>query len=244
MDRNKENTKLYAHFLASQCRCEGWRHFNKNGIGRIVEYGSELVGDQTKLSTRFADICDLIREANFWAQKSGGDFIRREDVQKAIDSRNRRNNRIEEVLQEMIEKGDIFIDVEGVEVGQVNGLSVMSLGDYTFGKPSRITTRTYVGRGGVVNIDREVKMSGPIHNKGVLILSGYMNGKYGKEKPISLSASIVFEQLYEGVEGDSAYSTELYALLSSLSGVQIQQGFAVTGSVNQQGEVQPIGGAT
>ncbi|UCB46756.1 MAG: AAA family ATPase [Spirochaetota bacterium] len=244
MERNEENTKLYAHFLASQCSCEGWRHFNKGGIGRMVEYGSELLGDQTKLSTKFADICDLVREANFWARKSGSDFIRREDVQKAIDSRNRRNNRIEEVLQEMIERGDIFIDVEGDEVGQVNGLSVMSLGDYMFGKPSRITARTYVGRGGVINIDREVKMSGPIHNKGVLILSGYLNGKYGKEKPISLSASIVFEQLYEGVEGDSASSTELYALLSSLSGYPIKQGFAVTGSVNQQGEVQPIGGAT
>jgi lon-related putative ATP-dependent protease len=244
MDRNKKNTKLYAHFLASQCKCEGWRHFNKSGIGKMVEYGSELVGDQTKLSTRFADICDLVREANFWAQKRKSDYIGREDVQKAIDSRNRRNNRIEEVLQEMIERGDIFIDVDGDEVGQVNGLSVMNLGDYMFGKPSRITARTYVGRGGVINIDREVKMSGPIHNKGVLILSGYLNGKYGGRRPISLSASIVFEQLYEGVEGDSASSTELYALLSSLSGYPIKQGLAVTGSVNQQGEVQPIGGAT
>jgi lon-related putative ATP-dependent protease len=244
MDRNDKNIKLYAYFLASQCKCEGWRHFDKSGIGKMVEYGSELVGDQTKLSTRFADICDLVREANFWAQKKGSDYIRREDVQKAIDSRNRRNNRIEEVLQEMIERGDIFIDVDGDEVGQVNGLSVMNLGDYMFGKPSRITARTYVGRGGVINIDREVKMSGPIHNKGVLILSGYLNGKYGGRRPVSLSASIVFEQLYEGVEGDSASSTELYALLSSLSGYPIKQGLAVTGSVNQQGEVQPIGGAT
>jgi len=244
MDRTDENARMYAQFLATRCKKEGFKHFDKSGIARIVEYGSELVGDQTKLSTRFSGICDIAREANYWAQKNESEFIRRGDVQQAIDARNRRSNRVEERIQEMIEKGDIYIDTEGEVVGQVNGLSVMSLGDYMFGKPSRITARTYVGRGGIVNIEREVRMSGPIHNKGVLILVGYLNGKHGVNKPISLSASLGFEQLYEGVEGDSASSTELYALLSSISGFPIKQGLAVTGSVNQRGEVQPIGGAT
>jgi len=244
MDRTDENVQMYAQFLAARCREQGFKHFDKSGIARTVEYGSELVGDQTKLSTRFATLCDIAKEANYWAKKKGSNFIRREDVQQAIDAKNRRANRVEEHLQEMIVQGDIYIDTEGEVVGQVNGLSVMSLGDYMFGKPSRITARTYVGRGGVINIEREVRMSGPIHNKGVLILVGYLNGKYGMNKPISLSASLGFEQLYEGVEGDSASSTELYALLSSLSGFPIKQGLAVTGSVNQRGEVQPIGGAT
>ncbi|MDZ7262313.1 MAG: Lon protease family protein, partial [candidate division KSB1 bacterium] len=244
MERTPENMQKYAMFIRSRCKDENLLHFDRGAIARIVEYGSELVGDQTKLSTRFADICDLAREASFWAQKNGHQIVCREDVQRAIDAKIYRANRIEERLQELIEEGTIFIDVKGEVVGQVNGLSIMNLGDYMFGKPSRITARTYIGRSGVIDIDREVKMSGPIHNKGVLILSGYLHGKYGHNKPISLSASLVFEQLYEGVEGDSASSTELYALLSSLSGFPIKQGIAVTGSVNQLGEIQPIGGVT
>ena len=244
MERSQENMNLYARFLSARCRELGWRHFDRGGISRIVEYGSELPGDQSKLSTRFSDICDLASEANYWAEKAGSDIVRRVHVQKALDAKRRRANRVEEAMQEMIEKGDIFIDTLGEKTGQVNGLSVLSLGDYSFGKPSRITARTYVGRGGIVNIEREVKMSGPIHDKGVLILTGYLNGKYGRRGPVALSASIGFEQLYEGVEGDSASSTELYALLSSLSGFPVKQGIAVTGSVNQMGEVQPIGGAT
>lgn len=244
MDRTAESVRNYACFLAGRCQEAGLRHFAKDGIARMVEYGSELVGDQTKLSTRFADIYDLMKEADYWARKNNHALITRSDAQQAIDAKIRRANRVEEVIQKMIDDGDIFISTEGQVAGQVNGLSVMSLGDYMFGKPSRITARTYVGRAGIVNIEREVKMSGPIHNKGVLILAGYLNGKYAQERPISLSASIVFEQLYEGVEGDSASSTELYALLSSLSGFPIKQGIAVTGSVNQRGEIQPIGGAT
>ena len=244
MERNKENTKQYARFLASRCNQEGWRHFDRSGIARVVEFGSELVGDQTKLSTRFSEICDIAREANYWASKNGNGRIGRREVDRAIAERDYRNNRIEEQIHEMIEKGDLFIDTEGAIPGQVNGLSILSLGDYTFAKPSRITARTYVGREGVINIEREVKMSGPIHNKGVLILTGYLNGRYGEDKPVSLSASLVFEQLYEGVEGDSASSAELYALISSVSGYPIKQGIAVTGSVNQRGEIQPIGGVT
>ncbi|MFW6181723.1 MAG: Lon protease family protein, partial [Spirochaetota bacterium] len=244
MERDRENMKLYARFLQSRCEQEGWRRFDNSGIARVVEYGSELVGDQTRLSTRFADICTLAREADFWAEKDGAKAITREHVQMAVDARDHRNNRLEELIQELIARGDIFIDISGARTGQVNGLSIISLGDYTFGRPSRITARTYVGRDGVVNIDREVEMSGPIHNKGVLILAGYLNGRYGRDKPVSLSASIVFEQLYEGVEGDSASSAEAYALLSSLSGLPLKQNVAVTGSVNQHGFIQPIGGVT
>lgn len=242
MERNDDNMKMYARFLRSHCQSEGWMRFNDSGIARMVEFGSEVVGDQTRLSTRFADICNLAREADFWARRNSSDAITRKDVQKAIDAREHRNNRIEELLQEMIARGEIYIDAEGAEPGQVNGLSVMTMGDYMFGRPSRITARTYVGRDGVINIDREVEMAGPIHNKGVLILSGYLNGKYSGDKPVSLSASIVFEQQYSGVDGDSASSAELYALLSSLSGFPLKQNLAVTGSVNQRGFVQPIGG--
>ena len=244
VDRTDDNVLLYARFLAAQCRCEGWPPFDPSAIARMVEHGSELVGDQTKLSTRFAHVCDMAREAAYWARKSGRDAVTRADVQQAIEAKTRRANRVEELIQEMIERGDIFIDVEGEVVGQVNGLSVLSLGDYSFGKPSRITARTHMGKGRVVNIEREVEMSGPIHNKGVLILAGYLSGTFGQARPLALSASIGFEQLYEGIEGDSASSTELYALLSSLSGIPVRQGLAVTGSVNQRGEVQPIGGAT
>jgi predicted ATP-dependent protease len=244
MERNEENMKLYARFLKAHCQEEKWLPFENSGICRIIEYGSELVGDQTRLSTRFADVCNLAREADFWARKDGQDTILRSHVQQAIDTRQHRNNRMEDVIREMISRGDIFIDVAGSRPGQVNGLSIITLGDYMFGRPSRITARTYVGKDGVINIDREVEMAGPIHNKGVLILAGYLNGKYGQDKPVSLSASVVFEQLYEGVEGDSASSAELYALLSSLSGLPLRQDLAVTGSVNQHGYVQPIGGVT
>jgi lon-related putative ATP-dependent protease len=254
MNRTDENMRRFAQFLKMHCEKENLPHFDKSGVARMIEYSAELTSDQTKLSARFADICDMVREAGFWASQthprplprgeSGNGFITRQDVQKAIDEKIYRSNRIEERIQEMIERGQIFISTDGAVVGQVNGLSVMSLGKYMFGKPSRITARTYMGRGGVTNIEREVRMSGPIHNKGVMILSGYLNGKYGQEKPVSMSAQIGFEQLYEGVEGDSASSTELYAILSSLSEIPIKQGIAVTGSVNQRGEIQPIGGVT
>ena len=255
MERTDENIRQYAQFLKMHCDAENLPNFDRSGVARMIEYSVELTRDQTKLSARFADICDMVRESAYWAHQNGDGFdtasptqpkglITRADVQKAIDEKIYRSNRIEEYLQEMIERGQIFISTEGEVVGQVNGLSVMSLGRYAFGKPSRITARTYMGRGGVTNIEREVRMSGPIHNKGVMILSGYLNGTYGQDKPISMSAQIGFEQLYEGVEGDSASSTELYALLSSLSGFPIKQGIAVTGSVNQHGEIQPIGGVT
>jgi predicted ATP-dependent protease len=212
-------------------------------VAAIVEYGSRLAEDQTKLTTRFGDVADIIREASYWASKAGHALVSADDVRRAADEWTYRSNQIEERAQETIAKGTIMIDTTGATVGQVNGLTVSTLGDYAFGEPSRITARTYMGRAGVVNIEREVRMSGRIHNKGVMILVGYLGGQYALERPLTLSASLGFEQLYNDVEGDSASSAELYAILSSLSGLPIEQSIAVTGSVNQRGQVQPIGGA-
>ncbi|MBC7293344.1 MAG: AAA family ATPase, partial [Thermoleophilia bacterium] len=204
------------------------------------------VEDQRKMTTRFLDVVDLVTEAAYWAtagrKSRKGRAVTRRDVEKAIEQRVYRSNRIEERIREMIADGTIMVDIRGAVVGQVNGLSVVTLGDYSFGRPSRITATHRLGDGEVVDIEREVEMAGPIHSKGVLILAGYLGAKYAADQPLSLSARLVFEQSYSGVEGDSASSTELYALLSSLSGLPIQQRFAVTGSVNQRGQVQAIGG--
>jgi lon-related putative ATP-dependent protease len=244
MPRTKQNIMNYARFIHNQCEKEKLMHFDPEAVSRVVEHGVKLTGDQTKLSARFADIHDLLIEANYWAKKNNHQQVNGEDVKKAIDAKQYRLDKYETRVQEMIEKGTIFIHTTGEEIGQVNGLSVISIGDYAFGRPSRISVRTYLGRSGVISIDREVKMTGPVYNKGVLILSGYLNGKFGQQRQISMSASITFEQSYEGIEGDSASSTELYALFSSLSEFPIKQGIAVTGSVNQLGEIQPIGGVT
>jgi lon-related putative ATP-dependent protease len=244
MDRTPENMSSYAAFVASQSRRNGLKPFHKTAVGRIVDYSSRLVEDQTKLTTRFMDVADMLTEANYWAGKDGSDVVRGEHVKKAIEQRDYRLSLTEDRIQELIKEGTIHIDTEGQRVGQVNGLAVYSLGDYTFGKPSRITARVSLGRGQLVNIEREAQMGSKIHNKGFIILNGYLQGKYGQERPLSLSASIGFEQTYSEVEGDSASSTELYTLLSELSGLPLDQGIAVTGSVNQAGEVQAIGGAT
>jgi lon-related putative ATP-dependent protease len=240
--RTSEIMKDYALFVANHCKNENLLPFDRSGIAGLLEHAARIVEDQHKLSTQFLEISDLIREASYWAAKDNSPIVTRKFVKHAIKEEIYRNNRIEERIQEMIDEGTIMVDTEGVEVGQINGLSVMSLGDYMFGRPSRLTVRVYMGRGGMVNIEREVKLSGPIHDKGVLILTGYLGGKYAHDKPLSFSASICFEQSYDGVEGDSASSTELYALLSALSGAPLKQGIAVTGSVNQLGRVQPIGG--
>jgi len=240
--RTPEIMKEYALFVATHCKNENLLPFDRSGVAALLEFSSRIVEDQAKLSSQFMEISDLIREASYWAEKEKSPIVTRQIVTRAIEEEIYRNNRIEERIQEMIEEGTIMVDTAGTEVGQINGLSVMSLGDYMFGRPSRLTVRVYTGRGGMVNIEREVKLSGPIHDKGVLILTGYLGGKYAHDKPLSFSASICFEQSYEGVEGDSASSTELYGLLSALSGVPIKQGIAVTGSVNQLGKVQPIGG--
>jgi lon-related putative ATP-dependent protease len=242
-DRDDGAQQAYAQFVAARCHEEGLLPFRREAVARVVEYGSRLADHQKKLSTRFGQIADLVREASFWAKRRGAEHTGGEDVQKAIDQGTYRANRAEEQIQEMIDDGDIRVDVDGEVVGQVNGLSVLSLGDYEFGKPSRITVRTFTGSSGVVSLDREAKLSGRIYDKGLLTLTGYLGGQYALETPLSLSASISFEQLYDEIEGDSASSTELYALLSGLSRRPIKQGIAVTGSVDQQGNIQPIGGA-
>jgi len=244
MPRTRTNMLNYARFIHNQCERKKLMHLDPQAVSRIVEYGVKLTGDQTKLSTRFADIHDLLVEADYWARKNSHKLVKMEDVQKAIDEKQYRLNKYENRVQDMFEDGTIFINTDGEKVGQVNGLSVINIGDYVFGKPSRISVRTYLGRSGVIAIDREVKMSGPLHNKGVLIFSGYLNAKFGQQRQISMSASITFEQSYEGIDGDSASSTELYGLLSSLAEIPIKQGIAVTGSVNQLGEIQPIGGVS
>jgi len=242
IDRTKDHIVAYACFIAAYCEREGLSHFDSDGVARIIEHGARLVEDQEKLSTRFSDIVDLLIEANYWAQKDGSNLIGGKHVERAIEEKAFRLNLIEKRIQEMIAQGTLLVDVTGGAVGQVNGLAIYQLGDFSFGKPSRITAKTFMGRGGIVNIEREAKLSGKTHDKGVLILSGYLGAKYAQNRPLSLSASLCFEQSYEGVDGDSASSTELYAILSSISGVSIQQNIAVTGSVNQNGEIQPIGG--
>ena len=242
IEKTKDNMMAYAAFLSGCCdECEA-RHFDPSGVAKVIEYSARMVDDQERLSSRFAQIKDWIQEANYWALKGNARFISATHVQKAMDERLFRHNLIDERIRDLINRGTIMIDVEGEVVGQVNGLSVYSLGDISFGKPSRITAKTFLGRGGVINIERESQLSGPIHNKGVMILSGYLGWKYAQDKPLSLSASLCFEQSYEGVEGDSASSAELYAILSSLSDIPVKQNIAVTGSVNQKGEIQPIGG--
>ncbi|HMK75922.1 MAG TPA: ATP-binding protein [Thermodesulfobacteriota bacterium] len=241
---NKESDKIqqYASFIRKICDEDKLKAFDKTAVAAVVEHGVRITGRQKKLSTRFHLIADLLREANYWAEKDGSGVVTEKHVDKAIDKRNYRVNLIEEKIQEMIDDGTILIDSDGMVVGQVNGLSVYNLGDYMFGKPSRITAKTSLGKAGIINIEREAEMSGPIHNKGVYILNGYLRGKYAQDKPITMSASLCFEQSYSGVEGDSASSTEIYALLSSISGLPLRQDIAVTGSVNQKGEIQPIGG--
>ncbi|MBU0455661.1 MAG: AAA family ATPase [Gammaproteobacteria bacterium] len=242
MDWTKETAMQYAQFISTLCHEEDLRHFEAAAVARVVEQGSRTVEHQKKLATKFGDIVDLARQSSYWASKHRHKLVKESDVQQAIEEKIYRANRIEERIREMIEEGTILIDTKDAVVGQVNGLSVLQLGDYSFGKPSRITARTYMGEGNVVNIDREVKLGGPIHNKGSMILSGYLGGKFAKDIPLAFAASITFEQLYDGVEGDSASSTEIYALLSSLSELPIRQDIAVTGSVNQFGEIQAIGG--
>jgi lon-related putative ATP-dependent protease len=242
MDRTDENVRKYASFVGSLCKEEKLLSMDKKGVAKVVEVGSRLAEHQNKLSARFSDVADIIREASYWASKTNSNIVSHEHVQKAIDERVFRTNRIEERLKEMVIEGTIIVDTAGDKAGQINGLAVLDLGDYSFGRPSRITARTYAGKAGVVNIERETKMSGKIHEKAILIITNYLGSKYAAKRPLSLSASITFEQLYDMVEGDSASCAELYALLSSISGVPLKQSIAVTGSMDQNGEVQPVGG--
>ena len=232
----------YVRFIKKICTEDGLSPFDKDGIAALVEYATRVAGRQKKLSTRFHVIADVVRESCYWARKTGKPSVGRADVERAVEERFQRVSMIEDKIQEMIEEGTLMIDTEGAVVGQVNGLSVYDMGQFMFGKPTRITARTAMGRAGVINIEREADLSGPTHNKGVLILGGYLRGKYATRRPFTLSASLAFEQSYGGVDGDSASSTEVYAILSSLSGLPLRQDIAVTGSLNQKGEIQAIGG--
>ena len=242
MQRTEENIRNYAGFFATLATNENLKHLDASAMARLVEHSCRLAEDQDKLSTQFGLVADVVREAHFYAQQENSRYITAAHVERAIEAKIYRSNLIQEKLRDYIQKDIIFISTDGEVAGQINGLSVLSLGDFSFGAPSRITVAAGLGKEGLVDVQREVAMSGPIHGKGVMIIAGYLASKFARDKPLTLSARIVFEQNYEGVEGDSASSTELYALLSALSGVPIKQHFAVTGSVNQKGEVQPIGG--
>ncbi len=242
MDFTEENMKLLASFIHTHCKENDLLHFDRTAVAKVIEYSIRLTSHQEKLSTRFNQLVEIIYEADTWAKIEGDDLVTEKHVKKAIKEREYRDNLYEEKIQESIDEGSLLIDTEGYKVGQINGLAVYNVGQYSFGKPARITATTFMGRSGIVNIERESQMSGRIHNKGVYILTGYLGEQFAQEHPLTLTAHIAFEQSYGGIDGDSASSTELYALLSSLADIPIDQGIAVTGSVNQKGEIQPIGG--
>ena len=241
IDKNEENIYKTVQLIANKCNENNLKHFDKEAVEKIIEYSTRMSDSKDKLTARFNKVVELVYESDAVSDENNK-FVTKEDVQKAINQKVYRNNKYEEKLNEMFMDGTLLIDIEGQKVGQINGLAVMGTGEYSFGKPSKITASTYRGRSGVINIEREIKQSGSIHDKGVLILSGYLGAKYGKERPLSITTSITFEQNYSGVDGDSASSTELYAVISSISEIPIRQDIAVTGSVSQKGEIQPIGG--
>jgi ATP-dependent Lon protease len=242
MPKTKGTVAQYVRFIKMICDDEKLLPFSSSALTQIIEFGVRLAGRQKKISTRFNIIADVAREASYWARKEKAEIVLSHHVEQALEERIYRVKLIEEKIQEMIYNGTIMIDTEGAQVGQVNGLSVYDIGEHEFGKPSRITARTSLGRNGIINIEREAELSGPTHNKGVAILSGYFRSMFAQNKPLVMDASITFEQSYGGIDGDSASSTEIYAILSSLSEIPIRQDIAVTGSVNQKGEIQPIGG--
>ena len=240
--RTDDNIIKLARFMHGFCEQEGLIHLDKYAVAKIIEYASRIAENQNKLSTRFNDLSQIIGEACTWAKMAKSKVVKAEHVEKALEERIERVKKYDAKYTEMIKENTLLISTSGEKVGQINGLTVMTIGDYTFGKPAKITANTYTGKSGIINIEREVELSGSTHSKGVLILNGYLGEMFAQDIPLSLTASICFEQLYNGVDGDSASSTELYALLSSLSGLPINQAIAVTGSVNQKGEIQPIGG--
>jgi len=244
MEWNEENLASYSAFLSLVAHDRGLLPFDRSAVARIVEHGARLRDHQRKLTTRFLDIARLAAEASHWAGKAGRTCVLAEDVEAANAQQERRRNLAEERTRESIADGTVMIDTEGARVGQINGVSVLDVGDYSFGQPSRVTARVSVGRGTVQSIEREIELSGPIHSKGFLILTGYLQAQYAQDWPLSLAATITFEQSYGGIDGDSASTTELYALLSALSDLPLAQSIAVTGAVNQHGQVQAVGGVT
>jgi lon-related putative ATP-dependent protease len=244
LELTDENIAKHAQFVVNRVQEQGLPHFEASAVARLVEHSSRLAENQNKLTARFVDIADLVTEAAFCAGQAGHELVNGEDVLRAVQEHRERSNLVEERLQELYDDGTIRLEVEGEAVGQINGLAVIDMGDYSFGRPSRLTARVGLGRGEFGNVEQAAQMSGRIHSKGFQILIGYLMGKYGVDAMMPVRVSIAFEQTYEEIDGDSAASTELYALLSALSGAPIHQGFAVTGSVDQQGRVQAIGGAT
>jgi len=243
MERTPEHEQEIARFLRARCEEEpAMLPFDAGGVAKVVEYSSELAGDQQKLSCRFGNLISIVKEASYWAREEGSTHVAAEHVRMALHKRHNRLGLLEEKIQEMIARGQLLVDTEGEKVGQVNGLAVLQLGDYMFGKPSRITSTVHTGKGGIVDIEREADLGGHTHTKGIMILKGFLGEQFADKRPLSLSASLAFEQSYSMIDGDSASSTELYVLLSSLSDLPIKQGIAITGSVNQKGEIQPIGG--
>ena len=244
LDWTAEHQGNYAAFVSRWVREHDLRHFDRAAVARLIEHGARLRESQRKLSARLLEISDLVSEASFWAEAEGHELVEAEDVELAIRKREYRSNLIEERIRELVKDGTLVIETEGERVGQVNGLSILDLGDYSFGRPTRVSARTSLGRGGIASIEREIELSGPIHSKGFMILSGYLAATYAQDWPLAVSATITFEQSYDEIEGDSASSTELYALLSALSGLPLAQEIAVTGSVDQHGRVQAVGGVT
>ena len=242
MPNSDEAVKQYTALIRKLCTDEGLKHFDKTAIAAVIEFGARLAESQMKLTTRFSEIADIIREANYWCAQNSNTYVTEWHVHKAIDESYDRHALYEEKMQEMIKQQVLLIDVEGERIGQLNGLAVYGGTRYSFGKPTRITASIGVGEAGIINIEREARMSGNTHDKGILILAGYMREKFAQEQALTLSASVCFEQSYSGVDGDSASSTEIYALLSALSGLALTQSIGVTGSVNQKGDIQPIGG--
>jgi lon-related putative ATP-dependent protease len=239
---DETNQALYAKLIATTIKKDNTKPFDSSAVARLIEESARQASDSERLNTRLQDLHELIVESDYWSKKNGNDLVVAEDVQKAIDSKIQRADRLREKIQESILRDINLISTEGEKVGQINGLSIFMLGDFMFGKPTRITSQISLGKGQVIDIEREVDMGGPIHSKGVLILAGFLKGRYAQRVPLSLSASLVFEQSYGGVDGDSASSTELYALLSGIAQVPLKQYLAVTGSINQHGTVQAIGG--
>lgn len=244
LDWTPEHHRNYAAFVSRWVRENDLRHFDSAAVARTIEYGARLCDDQEKLSARLIEISDIVSEASFWAGRAGHEIVQTPDVELAIRKKEYRSSLLEERLKELVERGTIVIETDGTRIGQANGLSILDLGDYAFGRPVRVSARVSLGRDGVASIEREIELSGPIHSKGVMILAGYLSATYARELPLALSASLTFEQSYDEIEGDSASSTELYALLSALSGLPLQQGIAVTGSVDQHGNIQAVGGVT
>jgi lon-related putative ATP-dependent protease len=232
----------YAGRLRALSEKESLSPFDRGAFATMLEHGVRMAGRRNKVTARFVDIADLAREANYAAKAANEHVVRAEHVRNALSSKMERHNLVETRIREMIEEGTLLVDVAGERVGQVNGLSVLEIGGYSFGKPVRITATAALGKSGLINIERESNLSGRFHDKGVHIIAGYLRSHFAQDKPLSLAASICFEQSYSGVDGDSASSTEVYALVSALSGLPLRQDIAVTGSMNQQGDIQPIGG--